>query len=306
MPYTKAAQTGPALQSAWVPEDGWIDAHHHLWHYAPADFPWISARMQQLKQDFTLAQLEPLAAAHHVAGTIAVQARQTLEETRWLLDLAHRSTLIRGVVGWVPLIDPQVEHELEELAQDTALVGIRHILHDEPDPDYMLRPAFNRGLEALTRHDLRYDLLIFPQHLSLAIELVDRHRSQQFILDHLAKPAIAHASLSAWARHLKRLAERPNVACKVSGLVTEADWQHWTLADLQPCFDIALEAFGPERLMYGSDWPVLNLAADYSRWQRTVSALLAPLSQDEARAIARGTAERIYGLAGRRTTASAS
>ena len=295
-----------ASQIEESPSAGWIDAHHHLWHYTARDFPWISGKMSKLKRDFSPAQLEALAVAHNITGTIAVQARQTLVETHWLLDLAKSSPLIKGVVGWVPLIDADVAQQLEALASDPALVGVRHVLHDERDPHYMLRPDFNRGIQALTAHDLCYDLLIFPQHLPHAIEFVDRHPNQAFVLDHLAKPDVAHAEITSWARDLKRLAERLNVACKLSGVVTEADWQRWSPTDLQPYFDTVLEAFGSSRLMYGSDWPVLNLAADYGRWQQTVATLLAPLSPGEASAVMRGTADRVYGLAGTRKAATAS
>lgn len=273
-----------------------IDAHHHLWQYNPAEFPWISSGMQALRQDFVLSDLHAVAASAGVTGTVAVQARQSVDETSWLLDLAGQSTLIRGVVGWAPLIDAGVEKYLAETAQRKKLKGFRHVLHDEADDNYMLRDDFNRGVSALKKLDLRYDILIFERHLPQTITFVDRHPGQVFIIDHIAKPCIREALLQPWADNLRELARRPNVYCKLSGMPTEADHQHWTDADMRPYFDTVLSCFGPQRLMFGSDWPVVQLASSYGRWLQTVKDALASLSSAEQARILAGTAMEAYAL----------
>ncbi len=272
----------------------WLDAHHHLWRYTPAEYDWIGPGMEAIARDFTLDECEALALEEGITGSIAVQARSTLAETDWLLAQAHLSSFIRGVVGWVPLTEPGVEGHLERLGAAGKLVGVRHILQAEPDPGYMLRDDFNAGIACLTRHRLAYDILILPPLMAAAIELVDRHPEQVFLLDHLGKPPIAAGEIAAWRTEIRRLAERPNVACKLSGMVTEADWTSWTVDGLRPYFEVVLEAFGPERLMWGSDWPVLNVAGDYKTWRGVVAAWLEPLSEEEAEAVRRGTAERVY------------
>jgi L-fuconolactonase len=279
--------------------DSWIDAHHHLWRYKKEEYPWMSDRMDSLRRDFSADDLQLLSANHGVVGTVAVQARQTLAETEWLLGIAWHSPLIRGVVGWAPLTEPDVERHLAALSANPKLKGLRHVLHDERDPNYMLRPDFNAGIELLERFDLRYDLLIFAEHLPQTIAFVDRHPHQIFIVDHIAKPRIALGEIETWSRDIASLSRRPNVYCKLSGMVTEAEWSTWTDAELQPYFETVLAAFGPSRLMFGSDWPVLTLASSYERWIATVARMLLPLSDREAEEIMRGTAERAYNLAAR-------
>ena len=273
-----------------------IDAHHHLWHYDPERYAWIGEGMEVLQRDFTA---EDLAAEVDglVDGVITVQARQDLEETRWLLTGALSTPLMLGVVGWVPLIDDHVEDHLARLADETALVGVRHVLQDEPDDHYMLRPDFNGGVAALEQFGLAYDILIYEHHLENAIRLVDRHPNQVFVLDHIAKPRIREGVREPWAANLARLAERENCYCKVSGLVTEADWSDWSLEDLHPYLDVVFDAFGPERLMFGSDWPVCLLAADYQTWHHLVEDYVAELSDDERRHFWGGTAVEAYRLA---------
>lgn len=273
-----------------------IDAHHHLWNYVPEDFPWISAEMPALQRDFGIAELAPLLAQSEIDGTIAVQARQSLAETEFLLAQAAVNPLIRGVVGWVPLTDPNVEAAIERYAENRALRGVRHILHDESNDDYMLRDDFNRGVSLLARYGMRYDVLIFDRHLPQAIAFVDRHPQQVFVVDHVAKPRIREGEMEPWRGRIRELARRENVSCKLSGMATEADWQSWTEAGLKPYFDVVLEAFGPKRLMFGSDWPVLGLASSYERWFATVQRWLDPLSLGEREAILGGTAAAVYGL----------
>jgi L-fuconolactonase len=274
-----------------------IDAHHHLWKYSAAEYGWITPEQRAIRRDFLPEDLEPLMHHFGIEATVAVQARQTLEETTWLLGLSEKHPLIRGVVGWVPLTDGAgVKRSLERFAGNRRLRGVRHLIQDESDPRYILRNDFNEGVSALREFGLRYDILIFERHLPAAIEFVDRHPNQTFILDHVAKPRIKDKIMSPWDRNMRELAKRQNVYCKLSGMVTEADPQHWTPADLQPYIDVALGAFGPRRLMYGSDWPVMLLAADYARWYGTATNAIAKLSKAEQDRIMGGTAAEAYGI----------
>jgi L-fuconolactonase len=274
-----------------------IDSHHHLWKYSAAEYGWIDPRDTVIRRDFLPPQLEELMHHFGIEGTVVVQARQTLEETIWLLSLSEKHPLIRGVVGWVPLTEGAgVKRHLEHYAANRRLRGVRHVVHDEPDPRYILRDDFNAGVSALEGTGLRYDILIFERHLPAAIEFVDRHPNQVFILDHIAKPRIKDRILSPWDRNMREIAKRGNVYCKLSGMVTEANPQRWTPRDLQPYIDVVLGAFGPKRIMYGSDWPVVLLAADYARWFGTVRNAIGKLSKTEQERIMGGTAVEAYGL----------
>jgi L-fuconolactonase len=273
-----------------------IDAHHHLWRYSPEQYPWMSTRMSALRRDFLIEDLNQVTQADGVTGTVVVQASQTVEETEWLSQIAAKSDLIRGVVGWVPLADASVGRVLERVASLPKVKAIRHVLHDEPDDLYMLREDFNHGLSELKKVDLRYDLLIFEKHLPQAIEFVDRHPGQIFILDHIAKPRIRERKISPWRENLRELARRSNVYCKISGMVTEADWGSWTDADLKDYFDVVLDTFDVSRLMFGSDWPVLTVASSYGRWLRSVKLVVAGLSTHEQRRLFHDTAVEAYGL----------
>ena len=270
-----------------------VDSHHHLWRYTPEDYGWIDDSMQVLRRDFLPADLEAVADASHIDATVAVQARQTLEETHWLLELAAQSPTIQGVVGWAPIADQSFPASLELLARNPLLKGLRHVVQAEPD-GFLDTPAFNRGITALLPTRLVYDILIFARQLDETIRFVDRHPNQSFVLDHIAKPDIAGDSFAAWDAPFRELARRDNVSCKLSGMVTEADWHAWTPASLTPYFETALEAFGPSRLMAGSDWPVTNVACSYVRWWQTISEWLVPLSPTDRQAIEAGTAARIY------------
>jgi L-fuconolactonase len=273
-----------------------IDAHHHFWNYSAEEYGWISEEMKVLRRDFTPADLRKEIAAAGVDGVVSVQARQTVDETRWLLELAAANDFIRGVVGWVPLVSPDVGRDLERFAASPKLKAVRHVLQDEPDDDYALRDDFDRGVGELKRFNLRYDILVFERHLPQAIKLVDKHPEQVFVLDHVAKPRIKEGKLDPWRANLKELARRGNVYCKASGMATEADWKQWTPGQLRPYFDAALDAFGPRRLMFGSDWPVCLLATDYGRWVRTVRELAGELTNAEQSRLFGGTATEAYGL----------
>jgi L-fuconolactonase len=273
-----------------------IDAHHHLWRYTPQDYGWISPSMQALQRDFLPEDLESELAINGIDGSVVVQARQTLDETRWLLELAHKTPSIRGVVGWVPLADDGLPTILAELGANPMLKGVRHVIQDEPDPNFILRDDFNRGIGALRGTGLVYDILIHEQHLPQAAAFVARHPEQSFVLDHLAKPKVRTHELEPWRTNLKRLATHRNVACKLSGLVTEADWAGWTPKDLHPYLDAAVDAFGLQRLMAGSDWPVCLLASSYERWWSTLFAWAQQFSTQERSEIFGGTAGAVYRL----------
>jgi L-fuconolactonase len=276
--------------------DEYIDAHHHLWKYSQEQYPWMLAGMQSIRRDFLIPELCSVTREAGVTGTVAVQARQTIEETEWLLGLARDHELVRGVVGWVPLIDADVAKYLESLCANRNLKGIRHVLHDESDDFYMLRDDFNRGISLLNDFALRYDILICERHLPQTIQFVDRHPNQLFIVDHIAKPRIKDRVRSPWEAEMAELARRDNVYCKLSGMVTEADWKRWTESDLRPYFDTVLAAFGPKRLMFGSDWPVIQVACSYKRWADTVRSWIAELSPAEQLSVMSGTAKMAYSL----------
>jgi L-fuconolactonase len=274
-----------------------IDAHQHFWRYSPAEYPWISPEMQRLATDYLPPAIEAVAAPVGIDGSVAVQARQTVEESRWLLELAAANPFIRGVVGWVDLRAPRVGEQLAVLAADPKFVGVRHVVQDEPDPRFLLGEAFVRGLRQLHAFGLTYDLLLFPPQLPAAVELVAAMSEQPFVLDHLAKPRIKEKTLDPWRRDIEALARHRHVCCKLSGLVTEAAWRGWTRADFTPYLDVAIAAFGPERLMFGSDWPVCLLAGEYAEVVEIVREHCGRLSVGEQAAIWGGTAARVYGLA---------
>ena len=273
-----------------------IDAHHHLWRYQRDEYAWIKDAMKPLARDFLPRDLEKETSANGIHSTVVVQARQCLEETHWLLELAETSKLIRGVVGWAPIASPDLPGILDDWSSHKKLVGLRHVVQDEPDEQFLLRREFNTGICQLKKFSLVYDILIYEKHLPAAIPFVDRHPNQLFVLDHLAKPCIRRQKIEPWRTNLRELARRPNVCCKLSGMVTEADWVAWQLADLRPYFEVALEAFGPQRLMAGSDWPVCLLATSCSRWWATLHEFLQPLPATEQDLILGGVANRVYSL----------
>lgn len=273
-----------------------LDAHQHFWHYVPAHYPWITDRLAVLKRDYAPEDLAPDLRALGFDGTIAVQARQDVADTEYLLGLAERHPLVTGVVGWVDLCSAEVGRQLQTYAKHPALVGVRHIVHDEPDDDFMLRPDFRAGIARLRDHGLTYDLLLFPRHLPRAVTLVDEFPDQPFVLDHIAKPLVREQRMAPWTDDVRRLAERPNVYCKLSGLVTEAHWDRWTPEDIWPYLDVIIEAFGTSRLMIGSDWPVCTLAADYARTMELVIHYVERRHPAAADAILGGNAAAFYGI----------
>jgi L-fuconolactonase len=273
-----------------------IDTHHHLWSYSPEEYGWIDETMTALQRDFLPADLMREMRAAGVDGTIAVQARQTLEETRWLLKLAEQNDAISGVVGWAPIASEEFAASLEEFSGQPKLKGLRHVVQAEPDDHYLLRKDFNRGIRSLLGTGLVYDILIYERHLPQAIEFVDRHPNQVFVLDHIAKPQIREGALEPWATRMRELATRENVWCKLSGVVTEADWKGWTFEGIRPYLDVVAEAFGPQRLMAGSDWPVCLVACGYAQWFELLEEYFASFSAQEREAVFGGSAARVYGV----------
>lgn len=277
-----------------------IDAHQHLWAFDEGEYAWIvEAGLDGLRRDFLGPDLDAVLEAHGIDGSVAVQARQTEEETRFLLESAREHPRILGVVGWVDLADePAREGALDRFGADPRLVGVRHVVQDEPE-GFLDDAAFRAGVARLGARGLVYDLLVYERQLEEALRFVDALPADlPVVLDHIAKPRIADGALEPWRERFRDLARRPNVTCKVSGLVTEADHAAWTEDGLRPYLDVALEAFGPGRLMFGSDWPVATLAATYGRWLGVVEAWAAPLSEEERAALFGGTAARVYGVGG--------
>ena len=273
-----------------------VDAHQHFWKYNPVEYEWIDDSMAAIRRDFLPEDLAPELERNELQGSVAVQTRQTLEETRWLLELAARSSKILGVVGWVDLRSPDMRAQLSAFTRNPKLVGIRHIVQSEPDDRFLLRQDFLRAITLLEEFDLAYDILIYTKHLPVAAEFVERFPKQRFVLDHLAKPAIKSREIETWAAGIRRLAAFPNLFCKLSGLVTEADWQRWKPQDITPYLDIAFEAFGTARLMIGSDWPVCLVAGSYSRTMDVVKDYLKRHPADIREAVLGENARRFWKL----------
>ena len=272
-----------------------IDAHQHFWVYNQSEYAWLDESMAALRRYFLPADLRPELERNGFQGSVVVQVRQSLEETRWLLDLAAATPFVVGVVGWVDMQSPNVRTDLEALAGNAKLVGLRHIVQSEPD-DFLLRPDFLRGIGLLEEYELAYDILIYDRHLRVAAEFVSRFPRQRFVLDHLAKPPIKSGSIDAWSRGIRRLAAFPNVYAKLSGLVTEADWQSWEPENIRPYLDVAFDCFGSARLMIGSDWPVCTVAASYSTAMEAVKNYLDQQTSEVRTAVMGGNAQRFWRL----------
>ncbi len=273
-----------------------IDAHHHFWKYDPVRYAWMNERMEVLKKDYQPADLLVEIEKTGIDGVVSVQADQSMLETDELLEHAARHDFIKGVVGWFPLSDSSVEEVLSEYAQNPWLKGVRHVVQDEPDDRFILGDAFNEGIRKLEQFDLVYDILIYERQLAPSIEFVDLHPNLSFVLDHVAKPRIGDGLMDPWKEQMFELARRENVTCKLSGMATEANWTEWTLDGLRPYMEVALDAFGPNRLMFGSDWPVARLAVDYEPWVSLCREFISTLSPHEREAIEGGNAIRAYRL----------
>jgi L-fuconolactonase len=273
-----------------------IDAHQHFWLYEPREYAWIDERMGVLRRDFLPGDLEPELKRSGFEGCVAVQTRQTLEETRWLLELAERFPFIRGVVGWVDLRAADLRGVLKSFAGNRRLVGVRHIVQSEPDDQFLLQRDFLRGIAILEEFGLTYDILIYAKHLGVAAEFVRRFPRQRFVLDHLAKPPIKSGELGEWKVGIRELAQSPNVMAKLSGLVTEAEWATWKPEQIVECVGLAFEYFGAERLMIGSDWPVCTVAGAYGRVMGIVTEYVERCTTEEREALLGGNAQRFWRL----------
>ena len=273
-----------------------IDAHQHFWNYHPVRDAWISEDMKAIRRDFSPSDLEPVLAQNNIDGTVAVQADQSETETDFLLAYAAQNSFVKGVVGWVNLLSPQVEHRLAHYTQWPLVKGFRHVIQAEPQVDFLLRDDFNNGISLLHKYGFTYDILIYQQHLPYAIELVKQFPEQPFVIDHLAKPLIKQGELQEWKKNIETIAQYPNVYCKLSGMVTEADWQQWNYAQLYPYMDAVVQAFGTRRVLYGSDWPVCLVAASYAQQLAVYQTYFEQFSDAEKEAVFGANATRFYRL----------
>ncbi|HEU5350313.1 MAG TPA: amidohydrolase family protein [Terracidiphilus sp.] len=273
-----------------------VDAHQHFWKYDPAEYGWITDALAALKRDFLPADLKPLLDANGLDGCVAVQARQSREETRWLMEVAAENAFVKGVVGWVDLRSEDLPEALEGLAAEPKLVGVRHIVQDEPDDAFVLREDFKRGIGRLREFGLTYDVLVYPRQLKAAAKLVRAFDGQAFVLDHIAKPAIGAGAMEPWATDIRELARSGNTMCKLSGMVTETRWKAWREEDFWPYLDVAMEAFGAGRVMMGSDWPVCTLSGTYGETVGVVRRYVERLTETEQAAVLGGNCTRFYGL----------
>ncbi|GAC1541515.1 MAG: amidohydrolase family protein [Herpetosiphon sp.] len=272
-----------------------IDAHQHFWHYDPSHHVWMTPAMKTLQRDFLPADIKPLLEQNGIDGTIAVQAVQSTAETDWLLKLADTNDQIRGVIGWVDLRSPDLQTQLAIYQRRPRLRGIRHNVHDEPNDQWLLDSRVLKGISLLPSYNLTYDLLLFPRHLPVAVQVVNRFPRGRFVLDHIAKPAIKDHVVAPWEAGIRALARYENVYCKLSGMVTEADWAQWQIDDFKRYLDIVFDCFGPDRLMFGSDWPVCTLAASYGQVVDIISSYLAGMP-GRTDAIWGANAARCYSL----------
>lgn len=274
-----------------------VDSHQHFWRYHPVRDAWITDEMALLKRDFLPADLLPELRANGIDACVAVQADQSEEETRFLLDLAENHHEVAGVVGWVDLLEDTVEERLAHFSQSRKLRGFRHIVQAEADDRFLMRKEFLRGIGMLSRFGFTYDILIYARHLHVANEFVQQFPEQKFVVDHIAKPQIKARELDGWSRGIRAIARHPNVWCKVSGLVTEADWKGWRVSDFRPYLDVVFDAFGVDRLMFGSDWPVCLLGGNYARVKAIVDDYTQSFSAADKDKLFGGNAVRFYGLA---------
>lgn len=273
-----------------------IDAHQHFWKFDPVRDAWIDESMKRIQRDFYPQDLKPLLDAHGFEGCVLVQTDQSDAETEFLLSLAWQYHFIKGIVGWIDLQADDISERLAQSAHNKVLKGFRHVLQGEKERDFMLRPAFMRGVAELQRHGYTYDILVYPDQLPFVRKFVASFPNQPFVIDHLAKPYIRNGEIDAWRNHMRDIAAYPNVYCKVSGMVTEADLEMWKEPELTPYIDAVVEAFGVQRLMFGSDWPVCLLAAEYAEVVGIVKNHFASFSKSEQELIFGTTATRFYKL----------
>lgn len=273
-----------------------IDCHQHFWKYHPVKDAWITDDMKVIQRDFLPEDLKPLLQEHGIDGCVAIQADQSEEETFFLLELAQNNDFIKGVVGWVDLRGENLESRLEYFAQYDKLKGFRHIVQGEIDDNFLLQEDFCNGIAQLEKYNFTYDILIFPKHLPVALEFAKKFPNQKMVIDHLAKPDFKQTNFSNWEKGIRQIARCPNVYCKVSGLVTEGDWKHWKTSDFTYCLDVVTEAFGFNRLLFGSDWPVSLLAANYRQSSDIIEHYFSKFAIEEQERIWSGNAIAFYNL----------
>jgi L-fuconolactonase len=273
-----------------------IDSHQHFWKFDPVRDSWINEEMKIIQRDFLPADLEPLLKQHGFDGSVVVQSDQSMEENRFQLENAANNDFIKGVVGWVDLVSLDLEKDLEYLSQFPKFKGVRHVLQGELQRDLMLQPAFMRGISHLQKHNLTYDILIYKDQLQYLPAFVSMFPEQRFVIDHLAKPDIRSGELSEWKKGIENMAAFENVYCKISGMVTEADWQNWKTEDFKPYLDTVVETFGTKRIMFGSDWPVCLVAASYEKMLGIVKDYFSTFSDDDRQDFFGLNATRFYNL----------
>ena len=272
-----------------------IDSHQHFWKYDPVSYSWINDDMQVIRRDFLPGDLAVVLNENKVEGCIVVQADQTEEETDWLIILASKNDFIQGIIGWVDLRSDKIEERLRHYLQFNKVKGFRHVLQGE-EPSFMLQKDFLNGISKLDEFGFAYDILIFPHHLEAALQLVEQFPQQRFVIDHVAKPYIKDGKIDEWKAGMEKLAQHPYVYCKISGMVTEADWHNWTAEQLKPYLDVVVESFGIDRIMFGSDWPVCLVASSYSKWLQTVQNYFESFSEEDQEKVFSGNASRFYNL----------
>ena len=273
-----------------------IDSHQHFWKYEPVKHSWIDDDMSVIRRDFSPSDLAKVYQENSIDGCVAVQADQTLEETDFLIDLASINNFIKGIVGWVDLRAENIENVLEKYSTDKIVKGFRHVVQGEADHNFLLRPNFSRGISLLEKHNFTYDILVFPHQLGSVLEFVKKFPHQKFVIDHIAKPYIKDGYFEGWATMMTAIGKHKNVSCKMSGMVTEADFNIWTPEQIHPYMDTALEAFGSKRILFGSDWPVCLVAGNYSKIKKLTTDFISQLSQIEQNSIMGNNAIEFYNL----------
>lgn len=271
-----------------------IDSHQHLWSYNEEDYGWITDELSKIRRDFSPTDLQMELKANQFDGSIAVQARQSIEETEWLLELAEQNNFIKGVVGWVDLRSDNLESQLLRFSKKEKFVGVRHVVQDEPNDDFVLEEDFLDGISQLSKYHLTYDILVFERQLPASIKMVEKFPNQKFVIDHIAKPRIKEGTINPWNENMQVMAQFPNVYCKLSGMITEADWHEWSTKDFKPYLDVVLDAFGTGRLMFGSDWPVSLIAGAYKDTVDLVESHISKYSENEQQAIMGNNAIDFY------------
>lgn len=273
-----------------------IDSHQHFWAFYPNRDSWITDDMSVIQRNFYPEDLQPTLQQNGIEACVAVQADQSLAETRFLLDLAAKNDFVKAVVGWIDLQADDIDEQLSEWKSEKKLAGFRHVLQAEPDTEYMLRPNFLRGISKLKKYGFTYDVLIFPKHLATAQKFVAQFPDQPFVLDHIAKPYIKAGLIDEWERDIRALARFENLQCKVSGIITEADWKNWTYEQIKPYLEVVFDAFGTDRIMFGSDWPVCLVAGEYSQVKEIIDTYTKGFSASEKAKVFGENAARFYGI----------